>query len=166
MMRSLFDMIGRSVTYPVRIVTCNLWLLRPLVLAICKKIPPAACMVRTTTAVTMAQGSPVPNVLPQRAAVTANFRIMPGSSIAEVEEHIKKVAGEGVEVELVKGEEPSNISPTDSRAFKAIEEICRGMNPDNIVAPYLVMGGTDARNYEPICKNVYRYSPFLVPAMP
>ena len=162
MMRSLFGMIGRSVTYPVRIVTCNLWLLRPLVLAICKKIPPAACMVRTTTAVTMAQGSPVPNVLPQRATFTANFRIMPGSSIAEVEQHIKDVAGKGVQVELVKGEEPSHISPTDSRAFKAIDKICRGMNPNNIVAPYLVMGGTDARNYEPICKNVYRYSPFLV----
>ena len=24
------------------------------------------------------------------------------------------------------------------------------------------MGGTDAYNYEPICENIYRYSPFLV----
>ena len=30
----------------------------------------------------------------------------------------------------------------------------------NIVAPYLVMGGTDACNYEPICENIYRYSPY------
>ena len=162
MMCSLFNKIGRNVSYPARIVTCNIWLLKPLIVAICKQIPPAACMIRTTTAVTQAKGSPAPNVLPQKASVTANFRIMPDSSVKEVEEHIKKVVGKGVEVSCIKGEEPSNISPTDSRAFKAIEEICRGMNSDNIVAPYLVMGGTDARNYEPICKNVYRYSPFLV----
>jgi carboxypeptidase PM20D1 len=31
---------------------------------------------------------------------------------------------------------------------------------DNIVAPYLVMGGTDACTYEPICENIYRYSPY------
>ena len=92
----------------------------------------------------------------------ANFRIMPGMTVKEVEEHIKSVAGKGAEVELIKVEEPSHISPTDSRAFKAIEEICQSADSKNIVAPYLVMGGTDARNYEEICKNVYRYSPFLV----
>ena len=37
------------------------------------------------------------------------------------------------------------------------------MNNNNVAAPYLVMGGTDARNYQNICDNVYRYSPFLLP---
>lgn len=36
------------------------------------------------------------------------------------------------------------------------------MNDDVVVAPYLVMGGTDACHYQPICENIYRYSPFLV----
>ena len=36
------------------------------------------------------------------------------------------------------------------------------MNGNNVVAPYLVMGGTDARNYQNICNNIYRYSPFLM----
>lgn len=162
MMRSLFDKIGRSTSYPVRLITCNLPLLKYPLLAIMKKIPPAACMIRTTTAVTQAEGSPAPNVLPQKASITANFRIMPGMTVDDVEKHIRKVAGDGVEVELIKGENPSNVSPTDSRAFLAIDEICRSMDEDTIVAPFLVMGGTDARNYEPICDNVYRYAPFTV----
>jgi len=162
MMRSLFDKIGRNASYPVRAVACNIWLLKYPILAIMKKIPPAACMIRTTTAVTQAEGSPAPNVLPQKASITANFRIMPGETIEDVKEHIEKVVGKGVEAELIKGENPSNISPSDSRAFKAIDEICRSMNKDNIVAAFLVMGGTDARNYESICNNVYRYSPFTV----
>lgn len=85
MVYSLFQKIGRNVSYPARIVTCNLWLLKPLVLAVMKKIPPAASLIRTTTGATMAQGSPAANVLPQRASVTVNFRMMPGDSIAGVE---------------------------------------------------------------------------------
>ncbi|NMP37904.1 MAG: M20/M25/M40 family metallo-hydrolase [Clostridiales bacterium] len=163
MMMDLFMKIGRNVSYPARIVTCNLPILKPLVTSIMKTIPPAACMIRTTTAVTQSQGSPAANVLPQRASVVVNFRIMPGMTIADVEKHIKKVAGnKNVEVNLIKGKEPSKYSPTTGRTFKALEDICYGMNTDNIVAPYLVMGGTDACKYEPVCENIYRYSPFLV----
>lgn len=163
MVYSLFQKIGRSVTYPARIITCNLWLLKPLVLAVMKKIPPAASLVRTTTGVTMAQGSPAANVLPQKASVTVNFRMMPGDSIAGVERHIRKaVRNKNIEVTLLKGKEPSKISPTDSRCFAILEELCMRTNPDFIVAPYLVMGGTDACNYEPVCENIYRFAPFVV----
>lgn len=165
MIYSLFQKIGRNVSYPARIVTCNLWLLKPLVLAVMKKIPPAASLVRTTTGVTMAQGSPAANVLPQKASVTVNFRMMPGDSIDGVERHIRKVVqNKNIELKLLKGKEPSKISPTDSRCFAILEELCMRTNPDNIVAPYLVMGGTDACNYEPICENIYRFAPFVVDA--
>lgn len=163
MVYSLFQKIGRNVSYPARIVTCNLWLLRPLVLAVMKRIPPAASLIRTTTGVTMAQGSPAANVLPQRASATVNFRIMPGDSIAGVERHIRKVVrNKKIEIKLLKGKEPSKVSPTDSRCFAILEELCMRTNPENIVAPYLVMGGTDSYNYEPICDHIYRFAPFVV----
>lgn len=159
---SLFNEIGKSTTYPVRCVASNLPILKPAIEKVCSNIPAVASMMRTTTAVTMANGSPAPNVLPQKASVVANFRIMPGQTVEDVEAHIRKYAGPKAEVNLVGGKNPSKISPTDSRAFKVISDICKGMNPKNIVAPYLVMGGTDARQYEDVCDNIYRYSPFLV----
>lgn len=159
---SLFNEIGKSTTYPVRCVASNLPILKPAIEKVCSNIPAVASMMRTTTAVTMANGSPAPNVLPQKASVVANFRIMPGQTVEDVEAHIRKYAGPKAEVTLVGGKNPSKISPTDSRAFKVISDICKGMNPKNIVAPYLVMGGTDARQYEDVCDNIYRYSPFLV----
>jgi carboxypeptidase PM20D1 len=82
-------------------------------------------MTRTTTAVTMASGSPAPNVLPQKATINVNLRIMPGQTIETVEAHLKKIAGKDAEVKLVKGNNPSKISPTDSRAFKTIAKICK-----------------------------------------
>ena len=164
MMKELFDKIGRNCTFPVRMVTCNIKLLKPLITKVMTYIPPAASMIRTTTGVTMASGSPAPNVLPQRATVNVNFRIYPGQTVEDVERHLRKVIrNKKVEINVRPGwKNPSKISPTDSRCFKAIEEICTAMNPDNIVAPYLVMGGTDACYYEPVCENIYRYSPFPV----
>lgn len=159
---SLFTEIGKNTTYPVRCVMSNLPILKPLITKVCENIPPVASMMRTTTAVTMSNGSPAPNVLPQKASVVANFRIMPGQTIEDVEAHIKKYAGKNAEVKLLAGKNPSKISPTDSRAFNAISKICKGMDPKAIVAPYLVMGGTDARQYEDVCDNIYRYSPFLM----
>jgi carboxypeptidase PM20D1 len=162
---SLFKTIGQNSSYPARVLLCNLWLLRPLVKAVMTRIPPAACLVRTTTAVTMAQGSPAPNVLPQASTVNVNFRPMPGTSIADVEKHIRKVVrNKSIEVQLARGTEPSPFSPTNSRAFLAIKDIAERTVPGAMVAPYLVMGGTDAHFYNPICQNIYRYAPFRVTA--
>lgn len=159
----LLDKVGRNTSFLARNVLCNAKYLKPVLKVVMSNIPQAASFVRTTTAVTMAEGSPQANVLPQKASVAVNFRVMPGQTIADVKTHLQKVIkNKNVEIELIGGQEPSNISPTDSRAFKAVEEICFRMNNKNVAAPYLVMGGTDARNYQNICDNVYRYSPFML----
>lgn len=162
-MKSLFDSISRHCTYPVRLITCNLPLLYPALLEVCKLIPPAASMVRTTTGVTMATGSPAANVLPQRATVTVNFRAMPGTSTQDLVDHIRKVVrNKDIEINVLNSKEASSFSPTDSRVFGIISSLAKGIAPNAIVAPFLVMGGTDACYYEPICENIYRYAPFKV----
>ena len=163
LMKDLMDAVGRECTYPVRLITCNIPLLRPLILEIAKQIPFGACFVRTTTAVTMAQGSPAANVLPQRASATVNFRAMPGTTKQDLVDHIRKVCkNDNLEINVLNSKEASKFSPTDSRTFKIIGDICKNLEPNSIIAPYLVMGGTDAYNYEPICDNIYRYAPFRV----
>lgn len=160
---NLFTSIGKRTSYIGRVVFCNLWLLKPLLLKIMTLIPPAASLVRTTTAVTMANGSPAANILPQNASVVINFRIMPGESIEQVRQHIEKhMGGDNVEIEFIKGKEPSLISPTDTRAFETLKRLSISLDEKNIVAPYLVMGGTDAYNYENVCENIYRFAPFTV----
>ena len=164
MLMELFDKVGRNVSYPVRLVTCNLKLLKPALAYGLSFVPPAASMMRTTLGVTMASGSPQANVLPQRASAVVNFRIYPGQTVDDVLKHLKKVIrNKDVEINLLPGwKNPSLISPTDSRAFQKIAVICKSMNPNTIVAPYLVMGGTDACHYQAVCENIYRYSPFRV----
>lgn len=159
----LFTNLGKNCTYPARLLTCNLPYLKPLLRYGMTKIPFTACLVRTTTAVTMAEGSPAANVLPQKASVVVNFRQMPGTTVDDVIAHIRKVCrNKNIEIKVLKAKEASKFSPTDSRAFKIIHELCVQENKNSVVAPYLVMGGTDACYYEPICENVFRYSPYRV----
>ena len=163
MVEDMFTLIGKHMTYPGRLVTCNLKILKPLVLAIAKKIPPAAAFIRTTTACTMLEGSPAANVLPQTASVTVNFRQLPGTSTDDLVKHIRKVVkNKDIDVEFVKGKEASAVSPTNTRAFETLTLLSHQIDKYNIVAPYLVMGGTDTYHYEDICDNLYRYSPFVV----
>ncbi|MBR4727632.1 MAG: M20/M25/M40 family metallo-hydrolase [Clostridia bacterium] len=160
----LMDMlksVGRNCTYPLRLLTCNIPLLKPVLKIAMTQIPLSASMMRTTTAVTMLSGSPAANVLPQKATATVNFRMMPGVSSADVINHIHRCAKRGnVEIHCLKKIEASAVSHADSRAFQIIEALCMQESSDHIVVPYLVMYGTDACAYEPICENIYRFSPF------
>jgi len=164
LMRNIIDSAGRRLPYWLRIFAVNHRLLRPLLLAVMKKIPPAACMVRTTTAVTQATGSPAPNVLPQKASIVANFRMMPGTTTQDLVAHIKKVArNKNIEVEVLQTNEASKYSSTDSKSFEAIRRMVFNFYPQAILAPFLVMGGTDTIKYDTMSEHCYRFSPFLAP---
>ncbi|MBQ7741213.1 MAG: M20/M25/M40 family metallo-hydrolase [Eubacterium sp.] len=162
MVKDMFTLIGKRMSYPGRLVACNIAILKPLLLAVAKRIPPAASFIRTTTACTMLKASPAANVLPQTASVTINFRQLPGTTTEDLFEHIRKVCrNKDIDIEFIKGKEASAVSPTDTRAFETLTLLSHQIDRYNIVAPYLVMGGTDTYHYEDICDNLYRYSPFV-----
>lgn len=160
----LLSSVGRRASYLGRLVMCNLPILKPLIKLIMKSIPESASMVRTVTSISMCEGSPAPNVLPQRPSITVNFRPLQGDSIDDVEKHIRdSIRYKDIEIERISEKEATGFSSSDSRAFNAITNIENGLHPGDIaVAPYLVMGGTDAFFYEDICDNVLRFAPFDV----
>lgn len=160
--KELIVKVGKRAGYPLKLVFVNATLLRPLLLKIMSSIPVAASLVRTCTAVTMAEGSPQFNVLPQKASVTVNFRTMPGCTIKDVEQHIRdSVKNKDIDIEFLVGKEASQVSPTNTKAFETIRDLAESSNEKNLVTPFLVMGGTDAYNYEPVCENIYRFAPFV-----
>jgi len=155
---------GKHFSFPVRLVACNLPLLKPFLTKLLAEIPETGSFVKTTTAVTMASGSPAHNILPQKATINANFRIMPGMTLADVEQHIKDVSrNKNIEVKLYKGQEPSSISDLNTKSYKKLEKLFYDMyGGDVLVAPYIVMGATDAYRYQAVTNNIYRFSPFFV----
>lgn len=122
----------------------------------------SAAMVRTTTAATMAQASPAPNVLPQQARMLFNFRTMPGHNLQDVLSHCRQAAsGYDVAISMAKGMEASQVSRTDTHAYELLKRAINEYFPTAVAAPHLMTCATDARYFEEICDCVYRFRPFL-----
>ncbi len=113
---------------------------------------------RTTTTPTMAQGSAQANILPEKASVITNSRLLPGDTLEELEAHFKAVLPEYVHFRLAKGHNPPSISRTDSTGFKVVTKVVRELHGDDVtIVPGLVAGGTDSRYYCPLSDSVYRF---------
>jgi carboxypeptidase PM20D1 len=160
--RVMFEQIGPRFPYPQRAIFANLWITRPMVLRRLASTPTTNAMVRTTTAPTMFQSGTKDNVLPSYARAVINFRILPGDSIADVVEHVRRTIDDDRVQINIGGRftaEPSTVSSTDSQSFRTLERSIRSVTPDVVVAPYLVVVVTDARYYAGLSRNVFRFLP-------
>lgn len=161
--REMFETLAPEMGGVQRVALSNLWLTGPLLQAQLARGAVTNAMVRTTTAATLLKAGVKENVLPASAEATLNFRIFPGDTRADVERHVREVAGEGYEVALSpEGSEPSLVSPTGSAAWREVAGAVRAAFPDALVAPGLVLGGTDARHYAALTASIYRFSPVRV----
>ena len=157
----MFAVIAPELPLAQRLPLSNLWLFRPVVESMLAKGAATNAMLRSTTALTIFNAGNKANVLPGQAEAVANFRLLPGDSSASVTEHVKRVvADERIQIEpLDTPAEPSRVSSPDAPAFKLIERTVREVFPDAIVAPGLVIAGTDSRHFEAIADQVYRFMP-------
>ena len=163
--RDMLDYIGPEMKGLQRMVIGNLWLFAPIFKKAFSTSPTGNAFLRTTMAATMAKGSDAPNVLPQRATAIVNTRILPGETVQDVINHIQKTINDpDIKIDLLHNNEPSKISDVTSESFKNIERAIYEIFPGTVACPYLVCGGTDARKYEDISDNVYRFSPFHISA--
>lgn len=155
--------IAGGMPFATRLAINNQWLLKPLLVGRLTDSPVTNALVRTTTAVTMARGSDAANVLPATAEVVVNFRILPGNTVADVRNHVEKAcAGYRTTIESLGDAEPTVVSPSDSKGFLQLAEAIREVYPEALVTPYLTMGATDARKYDTLSRNVYRFMPVLL----
>lgn len=162
--RRMFDYVAPEMPFASRLAFANLWLTEPLVTRMLLASPQTAAMVRTTTAVTMVDAGVKANVLPITARAMVNHRILPGETRESVLERVRRVvADERVRVAIA-GEEsvdPSPVSDTEGPAWAMLARTIRQVLADRdvIVAPYLVMGGTDAKWYSGRSDAVFRFLP-------
>lgn len=120
---------------------------------------------RTTMAPTMLRAGEKDNVLPQKAVAVVNFRLLPGDTTQQVISHVRRaIDDERISIAPLGGfmADPSPISETDSHSFRAIGKAIQQAFGVRVVAPGLVTGGTDCRNYAPLSRNCYRFSPIHV----
>ncbi len=157
---NFFDNIGGTMPFTNRLAIANKWLLEPVLLSQLTKNNSTNALVRTTTALTMMKGSDASNVLSPEVEFVVNFRLLPGNTLKDVKDHIAKATeGFDVVVEDINAREASSVSPSDTKAYKIMEESLRGIQPGVIITPYLTVGGTDAYKYQDVSNHIYRFIP-------
>jgi len=159
---SFFAWLAPELPLPARVAVANADLLAPLLSGPVRGEPGLNALLRTTTAVTMLSGAPKDNVLPVEAIARVNFRILPGETAASVLARVQQTVS-APDVEARFGGEhrdPSPVSPSDGPAFALLQRTIGELFPGAVVAPALVVGGTDARYYHVLADAVYRFAPF------
>jgi carboxypeptidase PM20D1 len=160
--RTMFETLAPEMSFGMRAIAANLWLTKPLLHLQSMKSDSLRAVLHTTAAATMIGGGVKDNVMPTEARAVINFRILPGETPEGVIAYVRRVITDRrVRVRVI-GERPHAPSPdSDSTApqFVAVARTVRQLFPGTVVAPYLLIGASDARYYEPLSPNVYRFLP-------
>jgi acetylornithine deacetylase/succinyl-diaminopimelate desuccinylase-like protein len=120
-------------------------------------------LVGTTMAPTMLSASPTRNVMPARASVDLDCRILPGTSEAAVEQAVRRRLGDGIAYELGWPEAmvPGSSSPSDHPLVDAIAAFLAVDDADATLLPVLCTGFTDSVYLRAAAGTAaYGFSPF------
>ena len=167
----LMSYLGSAMPFVQRMLFANTWLFGGLLKKQLAESNMLNATIRTTTAPTIFNAGVKDNVLPAKAEAVVNFRILPGDDLRSVYEMVlERINDERVKVtpylgETLEGEsgwDPSPVADTDSAYYLRLARLTKEAFPGALVAPYLVLGGTDARHYALVTRNALRFTPILM----
>ena len=140
----------------------NLWLFESSVVNKMAAQPTTNALIRTTLVPTVFNSGVRDNVIPTFATAYINSRILPGQSSKEVHDYVEKVINDtNVKITYYKNymTEPSPTTDVNSKYYKRVEKAIRGVVKNVVVAPMLMVGATDSRNYREVSDGVVNFSP-------
>jgi carboxypeptidase PM20D1 len=158
--REMIKCLGTRMPFPARMAIAMLPLTAPIIRHRLEKTLSGAAALRTTTAVTMIESGVKDNILPNQATATLNCRILPGENSQSVIARIAQVINDSRVGLAIAGRfhsEPPPVADTHSVGYALIKRAIGEIAPDAVVAPCLVLGGTDSRHYTRLTSAVYRF---------
>ena len=112
---------------------------------------------------TMMQGSDTIVKVPTEASVCLKA-IFPETFTPEsLRDKLAEIADDyRVEVELVDSRNATSVSSYDTDSFRLLESVISDVYPEAVTVPFVLGGGTDARNYCSVSSNIFRFLPMVV----
>ena len=140
----------------------NLWLFKGSILNEMSEEPHSNALVRTTIVPTVFNSGVRDNVIPTFATAYLNSRILPGETPNDVKAFVEKTIDDtNIKVTIYPNYQtmPSPTTDINSKAFKRIEQAINSIVADVVVAPMLMVGATDSRNYRSLSDGVINFTP-------
>ncbi|MGO4378837.1 M20 family peptidase [Pseudoduganella sp. RAF19] len=157
-----FEILAPEMSGFNRVALSNFWLFSPVLERVMVKTPSVNALMRTTTALTMVNAGVKDNVLPGSASATVNFRLLPGDTLTDVKDHMRKVIGNDairISDATTYNAEASHVASVDGVAYGIVNRTVREVFPDAVVAPGLMVAATDSRHFEAVSDNILKFGP-------
>lgn len=157
----MFGSMAPSFGFGMRMILGNIWLFKPLLIALMPKVSPfGEAILSTTCCFTMMKGSDACNVIPKEPYLVANLRTSVHQNCEESLAVLKKYADKyDLEIEVIQKRDASPVSNIRSAEYSYLVDCIKKQFPDVGVAPYVIMGGTDCRHFHELTENALRFSP-------
>jgi acetylornithine deacetylase/succinyl-diaminopimelate desuccinylase-like protein len=119
-------------------------------------------VIRNTTNPTMLEAGYKANVIPTAATAHIDGRSLPGYE-DEFFATLAELVGEGIDVEYLSNQRPWE-TPYEGALVDAMHRSVLAEDPDALVAPFLMSGGTDAKHFRKLGMRSYGFTPLQLPA--
>ena len=157
----MFRQMAPSFSFPLRLLLDNLWLFKPLLMAVMPMVTPfGEAVMATTCCFTMMRGSDAANVIPKEPYLVANLRTSVHQNCDATLAVMKKFADKyDLDIEVLMARDASPVSNIHSKEYAYVCDCIRKQFPDAGIAPYLIMGGTDCRHFHALTETALRFAP-------
>ena len=116
-------------------------------------------LLRDTVSLTVLQGGPQTNVIPDTAYAELDVRLLPGEDPDVFLAQLRPVlADDSIRITSANRFKPPNSSSTNTSLYRLIEKVVHEYNPQAIVAPALGGGYTESQMYRPLGITCYGFS--------
>lgn len=158
----LFEYVAPEMNLGMKYIFSNKFIFEPIIEEVLLGQPASAALIRTTIAPTIFQAGEQYNALPEKASAIINLRLMPGDSLEDVKKFIKEtIDDEAISVQVT-GSEATKVSAVEGSPFESVQQAARNVYEEAVIAPYLMFAGSDAKHYDSVSKNTYRFLPVQI----
>lgn len=163
------DHLGPHLPFFEKMAFANRYIFSGVIKKIYEKNAPSRALIQTTVVPTIFRAGIKDNIIPPHAKAIINLRLLPGWDAERCVAYVNKVIDDP-RVKIAQNDafdysKASAPSPTNDEVFHLLSTVVSEHFGDVLPVPYLVLGATDARHFENISKNIYRFMPFRIHAV-
>ncbi len=157
----------KSYDFKTQYLLANKNLFKPLLYKALSNSAEDNARINTTFSISIIEASNTANVISKDASIIIDSRVLPTHKIDDIKKYIEKNAkkvlpNEDVKIEYLSEMQPCKASKTDTEEYKLLKKNINAIFPNITIAPFLVLGATDAREYAEISDSTYRFLPIVL----